>query len=214
MSDRLALTLYHAPRTRSSGVRILLEELGAPYDLHILNLKRGDQRKPDYLAINPLGKVPAIKHGETIVTEQVAIYIYLADAFPEAGLAPAIGDPLRGSYLRWLIFCSSAFEPAIVDRSQQHAPESRGMSPYGDYDSVIAAVQAQLAKGPYLFGDRLTAADLLWGTALRWTTSFGLVPTTPEITSYFERIAARPSVRKVGRKDHELAAAQEIEVQS
>jgi glutathione S-transferase len=214
MSNSLELTLYHAPRTRSSGVRILLEELGAPYNLHILNLKRGDQRKPEYLAINPLGKVPAVKHGETIVTEQVAIYIYLADAFPEAGLAPAIGDPLRGSYLRWLIFYSSAFEPAIVDRSQQRVPESRAMSPYGDYDAVISAVQAQLVKGPYLFGDRPTAADILWGTALRWTTSFGLVPTTPQITDYFERVAARPSVKKVGREDHELAAAQEVETQS
>ncbi|QGM47734.1 glutathione S-transferase family protein [Methylocystis heyeri] len=210
MSDTPELTLYHAPRTRSSGVRILLEELGAPYRLHILNLKLGDQLKPEYLAVNPLGKVPAIKHGDAVVTEQVAIYIYLADAFPDAGLAPAIGDPLRGPYLLWLAFYGSAFEPAIVDRSQQRAPDSRAMSPYGDYDAVISAVRSQLAGGPYLFGDRLTAADLLWGTALRWTTIFGLVPTTPEISAYFERIASRPSARKVGREDHELAAAQEI----
>ncbi len=101
MTDAAKVTLYHSPRTRSQGVRILLEELGAPYELHVLNFKLEEQHKPDYLAINPLGKVPAIEHAGAVVTEQVAIYIYLADAFPAAGLAPAIGDPLRGPYLRW-----------------------------------------------------------------------------------------------------------------
>jgi glutathione S-transferase len=214
MTDSAKLTLYHAPRTRSSGVQILLEELGAPYELHVLNMKLGEQHKPDYLAINPLGKVPAIKHGDAIVTEQVAIYIYLADAFPEAGLTPPIGDPLRGPYLRWLAFYGSAFEPALIDRARKVDPGTRAMSAYGDYDAVIAMVQAQLAAGPHLFGERLTAADFLWGTALRWTTSFGLVPLTPAITTYIERIAERPSVRKVGRQDHELAAAQEVAAQS
>ena len=210
MTDSAKLTLFHAPRTRSSGVQVLLEELGAPYDLHVLNMKLGEQHKPEYLAINPLGKVPAIKHGDAVVTEQVAIYIYLADAFPAAGLAPAIGDPLRGPYLRWIGFYGSAFEPALIDTARKVDPGTRAMSSYGDYDAVIAMVQAQVTKGPYLFEDRLTAADILWGLALRWTTSFGLVPVTPEITAYIDRIAARPSVKKIGRQDHELAAAQEV----
>ena len=214
MTDAAKVTLYHSPRTRSQGVRILLEELGAPYELHVLNFKLEEQHKPDYLAINPLGKVPAIEHAGAVVTEQVAIYIYLADAFPAAGLAPAIGDPLRGPYLRWLALYGSAFEPALIDRARKVEPGTRGMSPYGEYDAVIALVRSQLAKGPYLFGERLTAADILWGTALRWTTSFGLVPPTEEISAYIDRIAARPSVKKVGKLDHELAAAQEIAAQS
>lgn len=214
MTDAETVTLYHAPRTRSSGVRILLEELGAPYELHVLNFKLEEQHRPEYLAVNPLGKVPAIRHRGETVTEQVAIYIYLADAFPAAGLAPAIGDPLRGPYLRWLALYGSTFEPAVIDRSQQRVPESRGMSPYGDYDAVIALVRSQLAKGPYLFGARFTAADLLWGTALRWTTSFGLVSPTAEISAYIERVASRPAVRKIGREDHELAAAQEVAAQA
>jgi glutathione S-transferase len=203
------LILYHSPRTRSSGTLILLEELGAPYELQVLNFKTGEQRQPAYLAVNPLGKVPAIVHGDALITEQVAIYIYLADAFPQAKLAPAIGDPLRGPYLRWLAFYGSAFEPAVMDRYMKREPAPQGMGPYGDFDTVLATISAQLRKGPYLFGERFTAADILWGTALRWTTGWGLVPATPEIAAYIERIGARPSVAKVAAKDVELAAQHE-----
>src|SRR3954469_13350421 len=101
-SDRI--TLYYSPQSRALGTRVLLEELGAPYDLHVLNMKAGEQRKPAYLAINPLGKVPAIRHRGALVTEQVAIFVYLADLFPEAGLTPALDDVRRGPYLRWLAY--------------------------------------------------------------------------------------------------------------
>jgi glutathione S-transferase len=205
MSDN-KLTFFHSPNTRSAGTLILLEELGAPFELHVLNSKLGEQRKPDYLAINPLGKVPTIKHGDAVVTEQGAIYIYLADAFPAAGLAPAIGDPLRGPYLRWLVFYGSAFEPAVTDRYLKHDPAPHAMSPYGTFEEVLELVSAQLKKGPYLLGERFTAADILWGTALKWTTGFGLVPALPEIAAYVERIGARPSVAKVAAIDAELAA--------
>src|SRR6201994_3989730 len=99
MSDSRKLVFFHSPNTRSAGARILLEELGAPYEMHVLNMKAGEQRQADYLKVNPMGKVPAILHGDALVTEQVAVFIYLADLFPEAGLAPGLGDPLRGPYL-------------------------------------------------------------------------------------------------------------------
>src|SRR3954451_19906673 len=104
MSDANTITLFHSPQTRSSGARTLLEELGAPYTLHVLNMKAGEQQRPAYLAINPLGKVPAILHRGTLVTEQVAIAIYLADLFPEAGLTPARDDVRRGPFLRWIAY--------------------------------------------------------------------------------------------------------------
>ncbi len=157
------LTLYHSPQTRSSGTLVLLEELGAEYDLELINMKAGEQRKPAYLAINPLGKVPAIRIGESLVTEQGAIFIYLADLFPRANLAPALDDPLRGPYLRWLVFYGSSFEPAIVDRALKRDAAPQAMSPYGDYDSVMRALAEQLETGPYLLGNRMTAADVLWG---------------------------------------------------
>jgi glutathione S-transferase len=137
MTSTPALTFFHSPNTRSTGTLTLLKELGAEYQLHLINMKQGEQRKPEYLAINPMGKVPALKHGEAIITEQVAIYIYLADLYPEAGLAPKIGNPLRGPYLRWMAFYGSSFEPAVVDRAQKREPAPQAMSPYGDFDTMF-----------------------------------------------------------------------------
>lgn len=202
------ITLYHSPNTRSTGTLILLEELCAPYTLHVLNQKRQEQRAPAYLAVNPMGKVPAVKVGDAVVTEQAAVYIYLADLFPQAGLAPALDDPRRGPYLRWMVFYGSSFEPAVVDRAMKRDPAPPGMSPYGDYDTMLKTVTDQLARGPYLLGERMTAADVLWGTALAWTTAFKVVPELPVIMDYVKRMQARPAVAKVKAMDAELAAKQ------
>jgi glutathione S-transferase len=202
------LTFFHAPNSRSSGVAILLEELGAPHQTHIINLSAGEQRQPGYLAINPMGKVPAIRHGEALVTEQAAIFIYLADLFPAAGLAPAIGDPLRGPYLRWLTYYGSCLEPAVIDHFLKREPAPAMMCPYGDYDTVLQTITNQLRTGPFLFGDRFTAADILWGTALKWTTGFKVIPELPEIVAYFERVCARPAFARVAAQDAAVAAEQ------
>jgi glutathione S-transferase len=209
MTSKRQVTLFHSPNTRSTGALVLLEELGADYQLHVLDMKSGEQRKPDYLAINPMGKVPAIRHGDAVVTEQVAVFLYLADLYPEAGLAPAIGDPLRGPYLRWMAFYGSCFEPALVDRAQQREPAPPSTSPYGDYDTMLDTLIGQLEKGPWMLGERFTAVDVLWGTALRWTTMFGLVPELPVIKAYIERTGARPAVARARAKDAELAAARQ-----
>lgn len=153
-----------------------------------------------------MGKVPAVKHADAVITEQAAIYIYLADLFPEAGLAPPLGDPLRGPYLRWLVFYAASFEPAIVDRAQKRDPAPVTMCPYGDYDTMLKTLVEQFAKGPYILGERFSSADVLWGTALTWTTTFKLVPEQPEIAAYIRRWNARPSVAAVKAMDAELAA--------
>ncbi len=209
MSTAPSVTLFHSPNSRSAGALNLLEELGAPHSLHVLNMQAGEQRQPAYLAINPMGKVPAVKHGDALITEQVAIFIYLADLFPQAGLAPPIGDPLRGPYLRWLAYYGSSFEPALVDKAMKREPAPPRMCPYGDYDTMLATLLGQLRKGPYLLGDRFSAADVLWGTALTWTTAFKMVPELPEITDYVARWNSRPSVARVKAKDAALAAQHE-----
>jgi glutathione S-transferase len=208
MSTPRHVTLFHTPNTRSTGTAILLEELGADYYLHVLNMKTGEHLKPDYLAVNPMGKVPAIRHGDALITEQVAIFIYLADLYPEAGLAPALGDHLRGPYLRWIAYYGSCFEPAVIDFHMKREPAPRGMNPYADYDTMLKTLTDQLAKGPYILGDKFTAADVLWGVALTWITAFKLVPELPVIMDYIGRINQRPAFVKMRAKDAELAAAQ------
>ena len=202
-----SITFYHAPQTRSSGTLVLLEELGADFKLEVLDMKAGQQRRPAYLAVNPMGKVPAILDGDALITEQGAIFIFLADRFPEKGLAPAVGDPLRGPYLRWLVFYGSSFEPAVSDRAHKREPGSPSMLPYGDYDTMMRTVSDQLKRGPYLLGERFSAADVLWGGALAWTVMFGIVENTPEIDAYVKRITARPAYVKSAARDAELVAA-------
>jgi predicted tellurium resistance membrane protein TerC/glutathione S-transferase len=207
MSTDRRIAFFHSPRTRSSGVLALLEELGADYELHLLDFGKGEQRQPAYLAVNPMGKVPAIVHQGALVTEQGAIVTYLADLYSEAGIAPAIGDPLRGPYLRWLFFHGSAFEPALVDRALKREPAPPGTSPYGDYETMLKTLLDQLGDGPWLLGERFTAADVLWGSALRWTTMFKLVPQTPAVQAYVERVTTRPAALRAAAKDAEIVAA-------
>ena len=202
-----ALTLYHNPTSRSAGARILLEVLGVPYAVQSIDFASGQNRAPEFLAINPLGKLPTLVHDGAVVTEQVAITIYLADRFSSGQLAPALDDPLRGPYLRWLAFYGACFEPALVDHAYKRAPIEASAAPYRDYDTVIDMVATQLSKGPWLLGERFTAADVLWGTALRWTTGFGIVPKLPAITAYIDRVNALPAFVRAAELDAALMAA-------
>ncbi len=202
------LTLFHASPSRSSIVRWMLEELGEPYDLHVLSLAKGEQLAPDYLAVNPMGKVPALQHGEAIVTEAAAICTYLADEFPHARLNIPVGDPRRGPYLKWLFFGPSCIEPAMIDRvSPRKEQPRRGMVGYGDFDTVMDVVAKGLAPGPYLIGDQFTAADVVVGSTLRWGMMFKLIPELPEFRAYVDRLQARPALQRATALDQELAAA-------
>ena len=200
-----ALTLYHHPKSRSASARVLLEALGVDYAVKAIDFTIGENRTPEFLAINPLGKLPTLVHGNAVVTEQVAITIYLADRFPAAGLAPAFDHPLRGPYLRWLAFYAACFEPALMDHALKRAPVDPGTAPWRDYDSVIEALVAQLSRADYIVGDTLTAADLLWGTGLGWTTAFGIVPKLPVIMAYVERVQAHPAAVRAAALDAALA---------
>lgn len=202
------LVHYHAPQTRSFAIRWLLEELGSPpHELKVLNMKKGEHKTPEYLAINPMGKVPAITHGGTPVTEVGAIAIYLADLFPEAKLAPAIGDTARGTYLRWIVFNHGAIEPAIADRWRKIEPSMATAMSYGTYDDTVNALLGAVGKGPFILGDRFSAADVVVGGAVRWMTLFKLLPEKPEFASYIERLTSRPAFKSAMAKDEELVKA-------
>jgi glutathione S-transferase len=202
------LTLYHAAPSRSSIVRWMLEELGEPYDIQLLSLSKGEQLAPDYRAVNPMGKVPALKHGETVITETAAICAYLADEFPHARLNIPVGDPRRGPYLKWLFFGPSCIEPAVIDRAAPRKEEARrAMLGYGDFDTVMEVVAKAVEPGPYLLGERFTAADVVIGSQLRWAMMFNLIPKRPEFEAYVARLEQRPALQRATALDRELAAA-------
>jgi glutathione S-transferase len=171
-------------------------------------LAKGEQRAPGYLAVNPMGKVPALKHGDAVITEAAAICTYLADEFPQARLNVPVGDPRRGTYLRWLFFAPSCIEPAITDRAFPRKEEPRrGMLGYGDFDTVMAVVAEAVEPGPYLMGEQFTAADVVLGSTLRWGMMFGVLPKRPEFVAYVGRLEQRPALKRAVALDQELANA-------
>lgn len=206
MSTPLPLTFFHNPHSRATMVRALLEELDVDYKLHVVDFRHNEQLSPEYRAINPMGKVPAIQHGDTVITENIAIYIYLADYFAEAGLAPAFDDPDRGSYLRWMVFYAACFEPAIGDKAMQRDPAPRMQSGYADFDTMLKTLLDQLAAGTWLLGERFSAADILWGNALRWVIGFKMVDTTPVLADYIDRVMSRPAQVRATEANLALAA--------
>jgi glutathione S-transferase len=203
------LTLYHAPQSRAVIARWMLEEVGEPYEVHPLSFKKGENRQPAYLAINPMGKVPALDHDGVVVTEVPAICCYLADAFPQAGLAPPIGDRQRGPYLKWLFFYAGSLEPAVIDRMLKREPGPRSTMGYGDFDTMVEVVAKAVARGPFLLGDRFTAADVVIGSGLRWATFTKALPERTEIARYVQRLSDRPAPQRVMAKDAELAKQME-----
>jgi len=202
------LILYHIAPSRSSVALWMLEEIGEPYDIHLLSMKKGTNREPAYLAVNPMGKVPALRHGDAIITEVAAVCCYLADAFPQAGLNIPVGRPQRGPYLKWLFFSPGALEPAIMDRGFPRAAEApRAALGYGDFDTTMDVVARAVTLGPFLMGEKFTAADVVVGSTLRWGTMFKLIPERKEFTDYIARFADRPAAKRATAKDEELAKA-------
>jgi len=202
------LLLYHAAPSRSATVRWMLEEVGEPYDVHLLKLSENEQQKPEYLAVNPQGKVPALKHKGVVITEVAAICAYLADEFPNAGLAVPIGNPLRGAYFSWLFFGPSCMEPAVLDRAFPRKQPARAQAVgYRDIDALADILAKAVSKGPYLMGDRFTAADVVIGAGIRWGTMFKLIPERDAFKPYIERLSARPALQRADAKDKELGGA-------
>ena len=201
------LMFYTAVPSRGAVVRWMLEEVGEPYDVHLLNLKAGEQNKPEYRAINPQGKVPAIKYKGQVTTEVAAICAFLADEFPQAKLNIPVGDPRRGPYLTWLFFNPSAIEPAMMDAKfpRKEAPPA-GAIGYRDTNALLDVVEAALKdeKGgskTYLMGDQFTAADVVLGSGLRWGMGFGMIPKRPALVEYVGRLSVREAFKRAVEKD-------------
>ena len=201
------LVFYTHPMSRGRIVRWMLEEVGQPYRTEVLDYAT-TMKEPDYRAINPMGKVPAITHGDEVVTEAAAICAYLADAFPQAGLAPPVNSRLRAPYYRWLFFAAGPCEAAATNKSLGVVPppEKRGSVGYGSLEDVVNALESAVKDNEYIVGDRFSAADVYVGSHIGWGMQFGTFEARPAFQSYVARINSRPAaVRARGIDDALLA---------
>jgi glutathione S-transferase len=201
------LVFYTHPQSRGRIVRWMLEEIGHPYRTEVLTYD-SSMKAAAYRAINPMGKVPAIRHGDTVVTEGAAICAYLADAFPEARLAPPPHDRLRGPYYRWLFFVAGPIEAATSNRVLGFVvPEGRErMIGYGSYDEAIGTLEAAISGREYIAGDSFTAADVYVGSHIGFGMQFGTLEKRPAFEQYWQRISARPAAVRAREIDDVLAA--------
>ncbi len=201
------IVFYTNPMSRGRIARWMLEELGQPYRTEVLDYGT-TMKGADYLAINPMGKVPAIRHRGVTVTECAAICAYLADAFPRAGLAPALDDPARGTYLRWLFFAAGPVDSAVTARSigWQVPPERQGMVGYGTYEQMVDALETAVEAGPYVLGERFSAVDVYVGSQIGWGLQFKTLPERETFKAYAGRILGRPAALRARELDDALIA--------
>lgn len=204
------LIFYTNPMSRGRIVRWMLEEVGQPYRTEVLEF--GDAMKsPAYRAFNPMGKVPTIIHKGTVVTEAAAICAYLADAFPEAGLAPALGDSRRGPYYRWMFFAAGPVEAALSNTALGFTvpDERRRMVGYGSVEDVVSALEYAVSQSDYIAGDSFSAADVYVGSQIGWGMMFGTLEKRPAFEAYWQRIASRPAAIRAREIDDALVAQQQ-----
>ena len=207
MSDELVL--YTNPQSRGRIARWMLEEVGQPYRTELLGYG-GTMKQPAFLAINPMGKVPALCHGDTVVTETAAICTYLADAFPDSGLVPPAGDRSRAAYYRWMFFAAGPLEAALSNRALGFVvPDDRKMMiGYGSYDDALQALEGAVTAGPYITGDRFTAADVYVGSQIGFGLMFGTIEKRPAFEQYWARLVQRPAAGRARELDDAAAAQQ------
>ena len=204
------LVFYTNPMSRGRIARWMLEEVGEPYETVLLDYGT-TMKSPDYLAINPMGKVPAIKHGDVVVTEAAAICAYLADAFPQANLAPPHGDPRRAPYYRWMFFTAGPVEASVTAKALNllAPPDKSGMVGYGSFDETVGVLEHAVSASRYICGDQFTAADVYVGSHISWGLMFKTLPERPAFVDYMARIGDRPAAVRARELDDAAMPKQE-----
>ena len=203
-----ALILYSNPMSRGRIARWMLEEIGQPYRVEYLDYGT-TMKAPEFLALNPMGKVPALRHGDAIVTEGAAICAYLAAAFPEVGLMPAPGTPASADYHRWLFFAAGPVEAAVTAKALNllPPPERKGMVGYGSFEDVVDALEQAVTGRRFIAGDRFSAADVYAGSQIGYGLRFNTIPARPAFETYWAGIAQRPALLRAGELDDAAIAA-------
>lgn len=198
------IQLYHHPFSRAAGVLWTLEEIGEPYELIHVDILKGAQKSGDVVARNPMGKVPLLVDGDAVVTEAAAIALYLADRYALGRLAPRLDDPRRGTYLRWSLFAPSVIEPGSMAKLNNW-PFKPGQAGWGDYESMLTAIDSALAGGPFVCGEMFTIADVVFGGTLRYMTTFKMLTPSPAVEAYLARLSARPALQRADARNEKIA---------
>ena len=201
------IVFYHNPMSRGRMVHWMLEEAGAPYRMELLSFDKRENKRPEFLAVNPMGKLPAIVHRGTVITECGAIITYLGDAFPAAKLAPSFDDPARGTYLRWMFFGQGCIKSGLIDRMLSRPPVDRPTAlGYGNYDDVVHAVEKALTPAPYILGNRFSAVDVYVGSQLAFGMMTKSLEPRPAFQGYVGLLAQRPAYKRFNEQSDKLAA--------
>lgn len=201
----MTITLYHHPFTRAATALWMLEEVGVPHTLRYVDIMKGENKTPEFLALNPMGKLPTLTDGDLVVTEGAAIGLYLADRYASGRLAPTLDDPARGTYLRWSLFAPSVIEPGAMAKGAGWAFKP-GQAGWGDYETMVATMEDAVSQGDFLLGDRFTMADVIFGATLRYMMRFNMIAATRAFTAYSERLAARPTLQRAEARNMAIAA--------
>lgn len=196
----MAITIYHHPFSRAAGTLWMLEEVGQPYTLRFVDITKGEQKSPEILAKNPMGKLPILEDGEVVVTENAAIGLYLADRYAPGRLAPALDDPRRGTYLRWSLFAPSVVEPGAMAKAAgwDYKP---GQAGWGTHEAMLEAMSAALTGRDFLLGAEFSMADAIFGGTLRYMLRFGMLEARPVFTAYAERLGQRPALQRADARN-------------
>ncbi len=202
----MTIVLHHHPFSRASSVVWMLEEVSVPYELRYVDIMKGEQKSPELVALNAMGKLPVLVDGDTVVTELAAIGLYLADRYAYGSLAPKVDDPARGTYLRWSLFAPSVIEPgALAKMSGWEFKESQ--AGFGAYDAMLTATEQAVTGRDFVLGDRFSMADCVFGGMVRYMLRFKMIEPRPVLVAYAERLAARPALVRADEKNAEVMRA-------
>jgi len=202
----MSLTLYHHPFSRAANVVWMLEEVGVPYALHFVDLYKAEHKKPELLALNPMGKLPFLTDGEVVVTESAAIALYLADRYAYGRLAPKVDDPARGTYLRWSFFAPSVIEPGAAAKAGGWDFRESNAG-WGSHAAMLDTMEKAIEGKQFLLGDTFSMADVVFGGTLRFMLMFKMVEARPAFSAYVDRLNARPASKRAEEKNNQIRDA-------
>jgi glutathione S-transferase len=200
----MSVVLYHHPFSRAANVVWMLEEVGVDHELRFVDIMAGAHKKPEIVALNPMGKLPILVDGDTVVTEEAAMGLYLADRYSLGKLAPAFDDPARGTYLRWSLFAPSVIEPGVMAKAGgwEFKP---GQAGWGTYESMLGAMESAIAGRDYILGERFSMADIIFGGSLRYMLRIKMLEASPTFRAYADRLGARPALQRAEARNAKIA---------